>query len=303
MTTVGLCLPQLGPLVTRDALRGFVESAEESGFGGLWVQEHLFYPHDAVSPYGGRPGLVPPDVYRTVLSALETLSMAAAWSSRIDVGTSVLIAGYHRPLQLAQQLATLDLLSGGRLVVGLSTGWSDDEHIQAGVDPRTRGRRFDEMLDALIACWGPDPVRFDGEFFSIPTSDVRPKPLQQPRPRLLSGMRSAAGLRRTVQHFDIWNPAGGSLEDIVATAARLKKERPAGMAPLEVYWRIYSEVPLPEPGVPPRSVADLADDVRRARDAGISQVIVDPNFDPSVDSSDAWAKMPARFLPLLDAAR
>jgi probable F420-dependent oxidoreductase len=303
VTTVGLCLPQLGGHVTRDALRGFVESAEELGFGGLWVQEHMFYPHEPVSGYAARPGLAVPEAYRTTLSALETLSMAAAWSTRPEIGTSVLVAGYHRPVQLAQRLATIDLLSGGRLVVGFSVGWSDDEHRQADVDPRTRGRRLDEMLDALEACWGPDPVRFSGEFFDIPTSDVRPKPLQRPRPRLLSGMRSEAGMRRTAERFDIWNPASGALEDILATAAQLQDRRPADRAPLEVYWRVYTEPPVLVRGLRPLSVDELAADVGRAREAGIAQVVVDTNFDRTMDSPEAWAGLPKRLEPLLAAAR
>ncbi|WP_448624223.1 TIGR03619 family F420-dependent LLM class oxidoreductase [Geodermatophilus sp. URMC 64] len=303
MTTVGLCLPQLGGHVTRDALRSFVESAEELGYGGLWVQEHMFFPHEPVSGYAARPGLAVPEAYRTTLSALETLSMAAAWSTRAEIGTSVLVAGYHRPVQLAQRLATLDLLSGGRLVVGFSVGWSDDEHRQADVDPRTRGRRLDEMLDALEACWGPDPVRFSGEFFDIPTSDVRPKPLQRPRPRLLSGMRSEAGLRRTAERFDIWNPASGALEDILATAAQLRERRPADRPPLEIYSRVYTVPPVPVRGLRPLSVDELAADVGRAREAGIAQVIVDANFDGAVDSPEAWAALPKRLEPLLAAAR
>lgn len=301
MTKVGLCLPQLGGHVTRDALRGFVESAEELGYGGLWVQEHMFYPHEPVPGYGGVPGRALPEAYRSVLSALETLSMAAAWTTHIEVGTSVLVAGYHRPVQLAQQLATLDLLSGGRLTVGLAAGWSDDEHRQADVDPRTRGRRLDEMLDALEACWGPNPVRFEGTFFSIPKSDVSPKPLQSPRPRLMSGGRSGAGQRRTAERFDIWNPTG-ALEDVVATALQLRERRPADRKPLEVYWRIYSEFPLSGPDFPKQSVDELAEDVRRARDAGIDQVIVDPNFESTINSPEDWKKLPERLLPLVAAA-
>jgi probable F420-dependent oxidoreductase len=303
VTTVGLCLPQLGGHVTRDVLRAFVESAEELGFGGLWVQEHMFYPHEPISGYAARPGLAVPEAYRTTLSPLETLTAAAAWSTGPEIGTSVLVAGYHRPVQLAQRLATLDLLSAGRLVVGFSVGWSDDEHGQADVDPRTRGRRLDEMLDALEACWGPDPVRFQGEFFDIPTSDVRPKPLQRPRPRLLSGMRSEAGLRRTAERFDIWNPASGALEDILATAAQLQDRRPPDREPLQVYWRVYTEPPVPVRGLRPLSVQELADEVARARAAGIASVIVDANFDRSIDSPEAWAALPKRLEPLLAAAR
>jgi probable F420-dependent oxidoreductase len=302
-TAVGLCLPQLGGQVTRAVLRAFVESAEELGFGGLWAQEHLFYPHEPVSGYAARPGLAVPEAYRTTLSTLETLSAAAAWSTAPEIGTSVLVAGYHRPVQLAQRLATLDVISDGRLVVGFSVGWSDDEHRQADVDPRTRGRRLDEMLDALEACWAPDPVRFDGEFFSIPTADVRPKPVQSPRPRLLSGMRSEAGLRRTAERFDIWNPASGALEDILATAAQLQERRPPDRAPLEIYWRVYTEPPVPVRGLRALSVDELAEDVARAREAGIAQVIVDANFDHTVDTPQAWMDVPNRLAPLLAAAR
>lgn len=302
MTGVGLCLPQLGGQVTRSALRDFVQSAEELGFVSLWVQEHLFYPHTPVSGYAARPGLAVPEAYRTTLSAVETLTAAAAWTERVEIGTSVLVAGYHRPVQLAQRLATLDLLSEGRLTVGFSVGWSDDEHAQVDVDPRTRGRRLDEMLDVLEACWGPDPVSFEGSFFSVPVSDVRPKPLQSPRPRLLSGMRSAAGLRRTAERFDIWNPASGTLEQIVATAQQLQAQRPAGRSPLAVYWRVFTEPPVRVPGLASASVDDLVDSVRKARAAGLAQVLVDANFDPSLDSPAAWAGLPERMAPLVAAA-
>ena len=303
MTTVGLCLPQLGGHVTRRALRACVESAEELGFAGLWVQEHLFFPHEPVSGYAARPGLAIPEAYRTTLSALETLTAAAAWSETIGLGTSVLVAGYHRPVQLAQRLATLDVLSEGRLTVGFSVGWSDDEHRQVDVDPRTRGRRLDEMLDALEACWGPDPVQFSGEFFTIPASDVRPKPLQAPRPRLLSGMRSPAGLRRTAERFDVWNPASGTLEQVLETAEGMQRQRPEGLPPLEVCWRLFVEPPVLVAGLRTSTVDELAETVGRARDAGIAGVLVDANFDSTITAPDAWAALPARLAPLLDAAR
>ena len=109
---IGLCLPQLGGNVDRDGLRGFCEHAEELGFGSLWVQEHIFYPLNPVSGYSARPGLKVPDAYRTTLAALETLTAAAAWTTRPAVGTSILVAGLHRPVALAQRLSTIDLLSG-----------------------------------------------------------------------------------------------------------------------------------------------------------------------------------------------
>jgi probable F420-dependent oxidoreductase len=299
---IGLTLPQLGGRVTRDGLRGFCERAEELGFGSLWVQEHLFYPHDPVSGYSARPGLPVPEAYRSVLAALETLTAAAAWTTRPVVGTSILVAGLHRPVALAQRLSTIDLLSGGRLVAGFSVGWSDEEHQQMDVDPRTRGARCEELIDALLACWGPDPVEFDGRFFSIPKSDVRPKPVQQPRPRLLSGMRSPAGLRRTAAKFDIWNPASGTLEQHLEMLATIAELRPAGLAPIELYRRLFTTPPVQVANLRTASVDELCAEVARSREAGVAAVIVDANFDPALDTPQRWAAVPQTLAPLLDAA-
>ena len=299
---IGLTLPQLGGQVTRDGLRGFCERAEELGFGSLWVQEHLFYPHHPVSGYSARPGLAVPEAYRSVLGALETLTAAAAWTSRPVVGTSILVAGLHRPVALAQRLSTIDVISGGRLVAGFSVGWSDEEHQQMDVDPRTRGARCDELIDALVACWGPDPVEFAGRFFSIPKSDVRPKPVQLPRPRLLSGMRSPAGLRRTAEKFDIWNPASGTLDQHLEMLETIAALRPAGMAAIELYRRLFTAPPVQVANLQTASVDDLCAEVARSRDAGVAAVLVDTNFDPALDSAARWAAVPDTLAPLLDAA-
>ena len=152
---VGLSLPQLGGQVTRGVLQGFCERAEELGFRGFWVQQHLFYPRHPISGYVARPGLAIPERYRSIMAPLETLTAAAAWTSEATLGTSVLVAGYHRPVDLAQRLSTLDILSEGRLVVGFSVGWSDDEHAQMDVDPRTRAR----AATSSSTRWSPAGVR------------------------------------------------------------------------------------------------------------------------------------------------
>ena len=303
MMQVGLSVPQLGGHVSRNVLREFCERSEEIGFGGLWVQQHLFYPRQPISGYAARPGLAVPERYRSIMGALETLSAAAAWTSDVTVGTSVLVAGYHRPVDLAQRLSTIDVLSAGRLVAGFSVGWSDDEHAQMDVDPRTRGARCDELIDALVACWGPDPVSFSGRFFNIPEADVRPKPLQQPRPRLMSGMRSEAGLRRTAERFDIWNPASGTLEQHLETFDRLRAMRPAGLAPLEMYWNLFVQPPVEVSNLRTLTVDELAEQVAEARDAGLAGVMVDANFWSEIDSPEAWISVPDRLAPLLSAAR
>lgn len=300
---VGLSLPQLGGQVTRSVLRRFCERSEELGFDGVWVQQHLFYPHQPISGYSARPGLAIPERYRSILSPLETLAAAAAWTSEMAVGTSVLVAGYHRPVDLAQRLATIDLLSEGRLIVGFSVGWSDDEHAQMDVDPRTRGVRCDELVDALNACWGPDPVSFSGRFFEIPEADVRPKPVQRPRPKLMSGMRSEAGLRRTAERFDIWNPASGTLEQHLETYARLGAMRPPGLSPLELYWYLFVQPPVEVANLRTLTIDELTEHVADARAAGVDAVMVDANFWSEIDSAERWAAVPDRLAPILSAAR
>jgi probable F420-dependent oxidoreductase len=299
---IGLTLPQLGGHVTRAGLQGFCEQAEELGFGSLWVQEHLFYVLDPVSGYSARPGLKVPDAYRSVLGALDTLATAAAWTTRPWLGTSILVAGLHRPVELAQRLSTIDLISEGRVVAGFSVGWSDEEHQVMDVDPRTRGARCDELIDALEACWGPDPVSFKGRFFSIPEAEVKPKPVQSPRPRLLSGMRSKAGLRRTAEKFDIWNPASGTLEQHLEMFAQLGEMRPAHLKPLELYRRLFTTPPVQVANLRTASVDDLVDEVARSREAGVDAIIV-MNFDPALDSADRWAAVPRTLEPLLAAAQ
>jgi probable F420-dependent oxidoreductase len=299
---VGLTLPQLGEHVTRDAVRAFCERAEALGFASLWAQEHLFFALAPSAPYAARPGMPVPDAYKTTWSPLELLTAAAAWTERVRIGTGILVGGYHRPVELAQRLATLDQLSNGRLIVGLSVGWSKDEHDQMDVEFTTRGRRMDELVEALQVCWGPDPVRFEGEFFQIPDSIVSPKPVQRPHPPLLSGMRSPAGLRRTAAMFDLWNPASGSIEQIMETAATINAMRPSGAPSIEVVQRIFTEPPFVVPGLEPMTIDQTANAVRAARAAGIAHVVVDSVFTTQVRSPDDWATMPDQLAPLLQAA-
>lgn len=298
---VGLTLPQLGDHVTRAAVRSFCERSEHLGFSSLWVQEHLFYALNPSAPYAARPGLAVPKAYQSTWSPLELLTAAAAWTENILLGTGILVGGYHRPVELAQRLATLDHVSQGRLIAGLSVGWSKDEHDQMDVDFHTRGRRMDELVEALLACWGPDPVQFDGEFFTIPPSMVRPKPIQQPHPPLLSGMRSKPGLIRTAALFDIWNPASGTVQDIARTRAKIDAMRSDAQTPILVAQRIFTEPPFLVPGLEPMSIDQLIDAVLSARAAGIDEVIIDSAFSTQVHSPQDWAAFPDQLAPVLAA--
>lgn len=111
-----------------------------AGRSSLWPQDHFLKPVTPQIGYVGRPGAPIPQQYGTVWSATEVMAAAAAWSERCLIGSSVLVDGYHFPARLAGRLATIDQLSGGRLVVGLGVGWCAEEHAAVGVDVHTRGQ-------------------------------------------------------------------------------------------------------------------------------------------------------------------
>jgi probable F420-dependent oxidoreductase len=298
VTGVGLCLPQLGPGITADLVRQFCERAERRGFTSLWVQEHMMVPVEPVKGHGGVAGRGIPAQYRSALAALELLSAAAAWTSSVRVGTSILVGGYHRPVELAQRLATIDHLSGGRLVVGLGVGWSEEEHEQMGVETRGRGRRLEELVAALKACWGPDPVSFEGEFFSIPRCYMNPKPLQSPHPPLIAGARGKAALDRTSRIFDGWNPARGSVADVRAIARELSSRRTAADGSLPVWYRVFVQAPF----APAADVDAVMAATREAASAGFEEIIIDANFYEGVQRPDGWLATLDLLTPAVEAA-
>ena len=205
------------------------------------------------------------------------------------------MAGYHRPVELAQRLATIDVLSGGRLVVGLSLGWSADEHDQMDVPMDGRGARLEELVEALLACWGPDPVEHHGTLFDIPLSDAQPKPVQQPRPQLISGLMGPIGRRRTPRLFDGWNPAGLPPRDGGRVAGTHERRAPGpGQAPLDLWYRTFTQRPNGKPAW------DLMfAHVAQAKELGFREVIIDANFSEEITSPEAWLDVLDRLTPAL----
>ena len=200
---IGVSLPSLGPLATTDALTAVASRAERLGFGSLWVSEHLALPMDYASRYpysgSGRATFTPQAVW---LDPFLALAVAATATSRVRLGTSVLILPLRPPLLVAKAAATLDQLSGGRLVLGVGSGWLREEFEILGVPFAERGRRTTEAIATMRACWGDDPVRVDGR----PPFAMSPKPVQGARLPIVCGGHSEAALRRVAACADGWQP-------------------------------------------------------------------------------------------------
>lgn len=295
MATVGLCLPQLGPVVDAALVRDFAQTAEGMGFDHLWVQDHFLYALTQAGEYGGS-ATAQPERYKSVWAPTELLAAVATWTTSIRLGTSILVGGNHWPVQLAQRLATVDQLAGGRLdVIGLSVGWSVEEHRAVGVEPTTRGRRMDDFVPALRACWGPDPVQHHGPFFDLDPCLMQPKPVSTPR--LMSGMWSAAGLARTAAHFDLWNPGSLPIGQVQAMLTSVNAQRETGRAPVDVIYRVALESTAGKR----LSVPEVAERTAEVAAAGFEGVIVETNFCREIDSPAAWLTMLANLKPVLEA--
>jgi probable F420-dependent oxidoreductase len=179
---------------------------EDRGFGSLYFSEHTHMPVQHTPHPSGQPL---PFEYSRTLDPYVALATAAAVTTRIRLGTSVSLVAQHDPVVLAKQVATLDHLSGGRVVLGVGYGWNKAEADDHGVDWSRRRDRVREHMLAMTALWSEEVASYEGDFVRLPPSWSWPKPVQQPRPTVLVG--AAAGARtfsHIVEWADGWMPMG-----------------------------------------------------------------------------------------------
>ncbi|MEU9403899.1 TIGR03619 family F420-dependent LLM class oxidoreductase [Streptomyces sp. SID4985] len=218
---LGLGLPQTHQYDIGRDVPEVARAAESIGYESVWVFERALFPEPATQGLYGIEGLPWPDSYRGVADPLVTLTLAAAATERVELGSSVLVAPLHLPFQLAKSLATLDAASRGRVLAGFGTGWSLDEYAASGIRPfAERGKVLDEVIDVCRAVWGPDPVVHRGEISDIPSAVVGPKPAR-PLPILLAA-RTRRALRRVVDRADGWLPTTTGAGQLAADLRELR---------------------------------------------------------------------------------
>ncbi len=228
---IGVSLPSMGRLSTPENLIEAAQAAERLGYDTLWTADRLLYPVNPRTKYPVTPDGSLPEVYKRVLDPLDALTFAAAHTSRIGLGTSVLDIPFYNPVTLARRLTTLDILSRGRLRAGFGLGWSADEFEAAGAQ-KDRGARAEEFIAALKAIWAEDPVEFHGKYFTVPRSIIGAKPMQKPRPPIYLAAFAPAALRRAAALADGWMPVAIPLDGMTAMIAQLRQfAREAGRDP------------------------------------------------------------------------
>ncbi len=209
---LGIHLPQYGRVSGPDAITRVAGHAEQLGFAGVWVSDHIVQPasQDYPSPY--------------LFDPLVTLTWAAAVTDHVDLGTSVLVAPQHHPIELANSLASLDALSGGRVIAGVGVGWSAGEYAALSYNFHDRGERLDEILDVWRAVWSDDPATFHGPTISFDDLRMLPKPAHE-IPIWIGGSVDSAR-RRAIEHGNGFHFIGVTPDEVREPIAQLRAARP-----------------------------------------------------------------------------
>ena len=303
---VGVVVPMIGNSESAAFLREFAVRAECLGFDSLWTWERLLQPVNPRTAYGGgtatyRPSMTVPEQQRNAMAPTEVMAALAAWTQRVRIGSSVVVMGLTNPVSLAKRLATIDVLSHGRLIAGLGLGWSEDEYIAAGVEYGTRGARSEEFIEVLTKCWGSDPVAHSGRFFEVPAGVIAPKPLQRPRPPLVFGLWSKVGLERTARLGDGWVSGGGvSLDEVVTIRDSMNSLRTPQQGPLIVHYQLFVQLPVPRRE--DLSVDEVLTEVAKASKLGIDEVVINPTFSHWAADIEGWLGFLESAVPALDVA-
>ena len=250
---LGIHLPHIGRKAGPENIRRAAEQAEALGLNDVWVSEHIIVPKD--SPYPPSPNFWDP---------VLTLTWAAAATKRVGLGTSVLVLPLRHPLPLAKELATLQNLSGGRLILGAGVGWLEAEFDALGVPFRERGRRMDEGIAMMRAVWSEDPVSFDAKWIPAKIDGMRAQPQPVVPIPIWVGGSSDAAIKRALR-LDGWHGSRVNPVQAADMVKRLRSERPEAGFTISV--RISCNA---------NNVAGLRDTLQAYSDAGIQHVMAAP---------------------------
>jgi probable F420-dependent oxidoreductase len=284
---VGFGLPVSGAWATPDNISRFATLAEASGYSSLWTFQRLLVPEgSAMEP-----------VYHSVLDPIAAIAYAAAVTSRIRLGVAVINAPYVSPGYLAKQAASVDVLSAGRLDLGLGLGWMPEEFAMTGASMERRGARTAEYVRVLRAIWGEQPAEFSGEFYRVPRGTVLPRPVQPGGPPVLLGGTAAVALRRVGRVADGWVTSSRADLSRISESIQVVHDAAAaaGRDPSElrvicrgvVRWKEEASDDEGRRRLLSGDREQIRDDLTWLGGQGVTEVFCDLNWDPQVGAPDA----------------
>lgn len=283
---VGLDVGIYGRLATREHILELAELAESSGLESIWVADHVIFPTTFASRYPYSPsGSFPVDMTKEpLLEPIATMGVLVGATHRVKIGTAVLVMPYRNPVLLGRMLVTLDVLSGGRMMLGAGVGWLAEEF--AALDARpfaARGRVTDECIEIVKRLCQGGEVTFQGEYYRLDPLASNPGSVQRPHPPILIGGTSNAALRRAARLGDGWLSTGlrpEHLRERLGVLGKLCEAHGRRLADLRLVHKLFINIGETRKGANGSrdpgtgSQADIVDDLRRLVDLGYSGVVV-----------------------------
>ena len=243
-------------------------AAERAGFESFWVAEHLVIPAAYTTYYQRSPDGKVPEFYAHLADPFVALAAAAQATSRIRIGTSVCLLPERNPIETAKAAATLDMYSGGRLMLGVGAGWFPEEAAIMGVDFKRRWRHLRESVEAMRELWRKPEASYEGEIIRFPAVRLFPKPVQKPYPPIFLGAHDPGpALKRVARWADGWMPGGLSpekAEECIPQVKRMAREN--GRDPERIEFSVMLGLGAQQ--------APSTDALKRYAAAGVSRVIV-----------------------------
>ncbi len=209
---LGVWLPNCRDLARAEIILGTAALAEQLSYDSVWASDHVIVPNAYVERFGA-----------CIYDPLITLSVIAGATSRVRLGTTVLIVPYRNPVVTAKMISSLDALSGGRMILGIGAGWVAEESALLGVPFEERGAMTDEYLAAMLELWTRSAPAFAGKYTRFDRLHFEPKPVQKPHPPIWVGGHGAASLRRAAAIGTSWHPINRGVSDIEAGRAELAR--------------------------------------------------------------------------------
>ena len=311
--TFGCSLPSRGPMASPEALRSLAQRAEDLSFDSVWVSDHVILPHQVESfyPYAadGVPTFRPDQAY---YDPIATLNFLAGCTQRLRLGTHVLIIPYRNPVVTAKMLSTLDVLSGGRLTLGVGVGWMEEEFQALGLDTYSqRGAVTNEFLRLFKELWTKDEPEFEGEFYQLSGAGFMPKPVQKPHPPIWVGGHTGPAIRRAAELGDGWMPIGLrppailEPEEMAAKIARLRTltvragRDENAVTPCFSTDIVFDRTPGPDRRMMSGRPEQIAADLRQYQDLGVRNFIFSFPSDSVSGQQEAMEQFSREVMPLI----
>ncbi len=282
---LGVILPNSGAFADPGAMLAVAEAAEAMEYAALWTADHLVLPIESSTTYPYfRQAKIRLEPTHPFLEPLIALAGVATRTRRIGLGISVYLAALRHPLVVAKQVASLDQLSGGRVLLGVGAGWIPEEYETLGIPFGERGRVLDEHIQAMRTLWRDEKPRYAGQHYRFDNIGFEPKPVRRDVPIWVGG-NSRAARRRAARLGDGWHVIDVSMRELEAGIAELAREcRAVGRQPEDVPTSIRSQISLTTAHVPEAErmvpltgpVDEVLRDLRRYRELGVAHVALWP---------------------------